>query len=243
MHAISGPETLRTGAARGLAALIALGASAVAWTCGHDAALTATATRHASTPEEPLLWALRATLALVVAWLAAIFALEAVAGLPGILGRTAGALRSALGPWGGGAVVSLVLGVLVSPVAAHAGSAPDPLDLPATTVSTTAGPQQEASRAPGRVVDAEALEARSGDQAHPAPGSGSPDHERPVVVRPGDTLWDIAARHLGPHASATAVAQAWPRWYAANQEVIGEDPDRVLPGMTLRAPDSAEDAR
>ncbi len=57
-----------------------------------------------------------------------------------------------------------------------------------------------------------------------------------VVVRRGDTLWDIAARHLGPHASAAEVAAEWPRWHAANATVVGADPDLLLPGQRLLPP-------
>ena len=57
-----------------------------------------------------------------------------------------------------------------------------------------------------------------------------------VVVRRGDTLWDIAARHLGPSASAAEVAGEWPRWHEANTTVIGPDPDLLLPGQRLLPP-------
>ena len=43
-----------------------------------------------------------------------------------------------------------------------------------------------------------------------------------VVVRRGDTLWSIAARHLGPDPSDAEIAQAWPAWHAANREVVGD---------------------
>jgi nucleoid-associated protein YgaU len=57
-----------------------------------------------------------------------------------------------------------------------------------------------------------------------------------VVVHRGDTLWGIVARHLGPPATDAEVAHAWPRWYAANRQVIGDDPDLVKPGQVLHAP-------
>jgi len=59
-----------------------------------------------------------------------------------------------------------------------------------------------------------------------------------VVVRRGDTLWDIAARHLGPDASAAEVAAWWPRWYHANLALVGPQPDRIMPGQRLRPPAS-----
>ncbi len=60
-----------------------------------------------------------------------------------------------------------------------------------------------------------------------------------VVVRRGDTLWSIAARQLGPDASEAEVAAAWPRWFSANRHVVGSDPDLLLPGQVLRAPEAA----
>jgi nucleoid-associated protein YgaU len=59
-----------------------------------------------------------------------------------------------------------------------------------------------------------------------------------VTVRRGDSLWTIARRHLGPDASDADVARAWPRWYATNRAVIGEDPDRIVPGLQLAPPAS-----
>ena len=57
-----------------------------------------------------------------------------------------------------------------------------------------------------------------------------------VVVRRGDTLWSIAARHLGPEPSDAEIAQAWPAWHEANRGVVGPDPDLLLPGQVLRTP-------
>ena len=60
--------------------------------------------------------------------------------------------------------------------------------------------------------------------------------EEAVVVRRGDTLWDIAARHLGPAATDAEIARAWPHWFTANRAVIGADPDRLSPGQRLFPP-------
>jgi hypothetical protein len=61
------------------------------------------------------------------------------------------------------------------------------------------------------------------------------------VVKPGDSLWELAATELGPAAGDTAVANRWLQWYAANRSVIGPDPDLILPGQVLRIPSSATD--
>jgi hypothetical protein len=57
-----------------------------------------------------------------------------------------------------------------------------------------------------------------------------------VVVTRGDTLWAIAARHLGGGATEADIAAEWPHWFTANRAVIGDDPDLILPGMILRPP-------
>jgi nucleoid-associated protein YgaU len=58
-----------------------------------------------------------------------------------------------------------------------------------------------------------------------------------VVVRRGDSLWSIAARHLGPDASDAEIAGAWPAWFQANRDLVGDDPDLLRPGQVLRAPE------
>ena len=57
-----------------------------------------------------------------------------------------------------------------------------------------------------------------------------------VVVRPGDSLWAIAARHLPSGAGPEDIAAAWPLWFAANRRLIGPDPDRLEVGMVLQVP-------
>lgn len=58
----------------------------------------------------------------------------------------------------------------------------------------------------------------------------------PIEVRPGDTLWSIVARHLGPGASDLQIAEAWPAWYHANAGFIGDDPNLIHPGVLLMPP-------
>lgn len=79
--------------------------------------------------------------------------------------------------------------------------------------------------------------------ADPGPVVGTPRArvaaDEAVVVRRGDTLWDIAQRHLPAGATTAQVAAEWPRWFAANRSVIGADPDLLLPGTRLVAPGTA----
>lgn len=64
-----------------------------------------------------------------------------------------------------------------------------------------------------------------------------------VRVRPGDSLWAVAARHLQPEAPAAAVDRAWRQLYRANTRVVGPDPDLVHPGTVLRVPPALLDRR
>lgn len=69
-----------------------------------------------------------------------------------------------------------------------------------------------------------------GDPGLPHSGGSTGEH----VVVPGDCLWDIAAARLGPGAPAAAVDRAWRLLYDANRDVIGDDPNLILPGQRLR---------
>lgn len=71
----------------------------------------------------------------------------------------------------------------------------------------------------------------------PREGRSSHDAVRgEVVVQPGDSLWAITARYLGPAASDAQVAASWPQWYAANKDVIGENAQLLQPGQVLHPP-------
>ncbi len=100
-----------------------------------------------------------------------------------------------------------------------------------------AGPTATAAPAPstGGATAGRAVGAPSAAPAtRPVPASGAD-----VVVVRGDSLWSIAARHLPDDAPESAVASAWPRWWATNHAVVGDDPDVLLPGQVLRVPQDA----
>lgn len=61
------------------------------------------------------------------------------------------------------------------------------------------------------------------------------------VVSPGDTLWAIARRDLGPGASPTSVEARWREIYRANLTVVGSNPDLILPGTPLVLPPHSPD--
>lgn len=77
--------------------------------------------------------------------------------------------------------------------------------------------------------------------ADPAPAPSTLESD--VLVRPGDSLWLIAAQRLDPDASDAEIAGAWPGWYAANEHVIGPDPSVIQPGQLLHAPPSIKEER
>jgi nucleoid-associated protein YgaU len=60
--------------------------------------------------------------------------------------------------------------------------------------------------------------------------------DQSVVVRPGDSLWAIARSRLGAGPNAAATAHSCDRWYEANRDVIGIDPDLIHPGQRLTPP-------
>ncbi len=73
-----------------------------------------------------------------------------------------------------------------------------------------------------------------------APGGVAAAPADPVVlseyrVVAGDSLWAIAARHLGDD-DPVRVDRYWRAIYAANRAVVGDDPDLIHPGQLLVLP-------
>lgn len=56
------------------------------------------------------------------------------------------------------------------------------------------------------------------------------------VVQPGDCLWAIAARILGPRADGRAIDAGWRRIYDANRVAVGDNPSLIHIGLVLRLP-------
>ena len=197
----------------------------------------------------------------LAAWLAVGIAATLLAAVPGAAGRVFDATSRRILPVAVRRIVagSAGLGVLLAPVPAAlaTGHAPGahqvatPLPAPVWPGGPSAGhrpdppppghhPQQErpAPPPPGQHPQRERpvppLPGQHPQRERPA----SPPADEPAVrVRPGDSLWLIAARRLGPSAEPADIAAAWPRWYAANREVIGADPDLIRPGQLLSPPD------
>ena len=157
---------------------------------------------------------------LCVGWFVLAAACSVAAAVPGAIGRRCSAAAEVLAPWTLRKIVTVGLGltVVTGPAAAAAPATPT-LDNAPTSVMAHAS-----SRTEERV------------------GTDLPPLDRPaelaqvVTVGPGECLWSIAARHLGPAATDAEIAGAWPDWYAANRTVIGADPNLLQPGQRLVVP-------
>lgn len=198
-----------------------------------------------------------------VAWLGIAVVLEVASVLPGAAGRGCAAVAAKTSPMLVRRIVQVVIGISVLAGPITAGSAfaagpstttstsaqvdrPDSLtpalakpspaspmvDRPATPF--VASPPPAAKRTPTGAV---ALVTGAAHRDAVDPSHRSTDG---YVVRRGDTLWDIAARHLGPNASAVDISRAWPAWYDANRAVIGTDPSMIRPGEVLVPPSDLE---
>lgn len=173
----------------------------------------------------------------VLAWACTgylLLALGATAGshLPGALGRAAHRTSRRLAPAALRTLLRVAVGVTAAGTALGtaapsyaAPSAPPPVSAaPAAGFdwpTLSAGPAAVTTAPPAAV---------------PAARGGAHRPGAPVVVRAGDSLWAIAARALGPQATPARVAQAWPRWWHANRDVVGDQPDLIHPGTRLAPP-------
>ena len=73
--------------------------------------------------------------------------------------------------------------------------------------------------------------------AAPTPPVVAPAPVLPTyVVQPGDCLWAIAARILGPRADGRAIDAGWRRIYEANRAAVGDNPNLIHIGLVLRLP-------
>jgi nucleoid-associated protein YgaU len=91
------------------------------------------------------------------------------------------------------------------------------------------------SLAPGPSVDAPTTP--TSKRAERAPAAAPRLHPPGTVrVHPGDSLWLLAAHRLGTRASDADVAAYWPRVFAANRGVIGNNPSLITPGEVLKIP-------
>jgi Tfp pilus assembly protein FimV len=87
------------------------------------------------------------------------------------------------------------------------------------------------------LVDRGAPLARKPPSKAAAAGTGTSAQPRTGVVRPGDSLWAIAQKLLGPRASAAAVERKLVAIWNLNAVRIGTgDPNLIFPGTRLLVP-------
>ncbi|HST46869.1 LysM peptidoglycan-binding domain-containing protein [Jatrophihabitans sp.] len=176
-----------------------------------------------------------ALLWLVALWVAVSLALTAGSLLPGRLGALARAVARRLTPAALRRVVVAAAGasILLTPVTALAAPAGSPV--PGSTPSAMPAVGWPTDPTPS----ADPTTSAPAPQVAPRFSQGTGRDARSagqVTVRPGDSLWSIAARRLGTSPPAARIQQEWPRWYAANRHLIGADPGLILPGTRLVAP-------
>lgn len=246
----------------GTIALLAIVARALVWAGGPSVAAL---TDDTATFDEALGGVAAIGAWVLFAWVVLVLGGTALAAVPGAVGRASSRAVAVITPDAARRTARLALGVAVAagPVALSAAPAVayspggmggvsvvtqltgDAGDLP--LVERPTRPDQ--TPRPAAPVSAASLTADSGadplEQETSGPHAETPDpaaepaEPRPpasVVVQRGDSLWTIAARHLGPGASDAQIAAAWPRWYEANRDAIGDDPNLIVPGITLTPP-------
>ncbi|GAA2169363.1 hypothetical protein [Pedococcus bigeumensis] len=190
--------------------------------------------------------------ALLGAWLVVGTTVACAAHLPGRFGDRARRWSLALAPAVTRRVAAILVGAALGTTGAPgaavaADAAQGVVAVSVASVESAGGHRAAPARVPGFALTVPTPAPSPGwtpaRPAHtPAPvarlvtGVSAPQPSE-VVVHRGDSLWGIVRRELGPGATDTEVAAAWPHWYAANRDVIGPDPDVLLPGQVLRAPD------
>lgn len=170
----------------------------------------------------------------VWAWGALGLALTAASTIPGLAGGVARLLLRAVLPAGArrGAALALGLGLglgVAAPALAGTPTGPPPGPAAASRLAVPDWPSTGGTAVPDRP-------SADGSAVPDWPGGETPGA---YVVVAGDCLWDIAEdalRRSGSEPATAEVAAAVHALWSANADVIGPDPDRILPGQVLRPP-------
>lgn len=258
-HGDSRPTAVVALAAVALAAL-SLVASAAVGSIFLSTARTAWAAITAAGPASPADGIL-VVVALVGAplslWVGLAVALSALSALPGASGQACSQLAARIAPAAIRKVVAFILGTALTaallPGTALARTGQEAPRHPAVAsaqyaVGALGNAADVAPDASFRFVsdtirtihDADAAPAPSWSPEMRASSANSAGGVVDVVVHRGDSLWSIAARHLGPAATTVEIDAEWHRWYAANRQVIGRDANVIAPGQVLSPPASAQ---
>jgi nucleoid-associated protein YgaU len=187
------------------------------------------------------------------AWGVVGLALTALSALPGAAGRTADLLLVLLVPAAARRLAAVAVGLSLGAGAPLLVPSTAPSTASTTVALTTAAAGDQLPAGPtdvaGAVDPAADWPSRTGagapaDSGPPDwpghPGASTHTTGDHVVLR-GDCLWEIAADWLAGQRPGTPISDADTlaavhAWWAANEEVIGADPDVLLPGQVLSAP-------
>lgn len=164
-----------------------------------------------------------------MSWLALVAAAVAMSECSGLVGRWGGWVAQNLAPAAVRRVVIAATGLSVSVLA----NAPMSTAMP---ILTSPGATSPATCADGGGGSALPAIGRPAAAETPSPDNPSSAARTRIIVQPGDSLWKIADHALGGDAAPRLVAESWPRWFAANRDEIGPDPNRIHAGMRLVAP-------
>jgi LysM repeat protein len=217
------------------------------------AALAAVRESGPDAPADLLVLGAAAVGLLLVTWLGVGVLLAILATLPGAAGRFASVAADRIAPPLVRRVTAVLLGTTLAATGTPLAHAAEPAPAPATVQVVVAPAPDPAFGVTVRASVAEAPAARRDIPPTPAPapdpafgasdlGPLGPAPETTssppgtVTVALGDSLWAIAARHLGSGATRRQIAHEWPRWYAANRAVIGPNPNLIRVGQALTAP-------
>jgi resuscitation-promoting factor RpfA len=181
----------------------------------------------------------------VLGWMGLLTVLTAAARIPGLAGRAAAKTAVRLAP-------SVVTGLVRAGVGLTVVATPAMVTMPAAAAAGVPVSAHDADDSEDLATAALPGVGRPGDAPVRAELVGATNSKQPdsrkdgrsgrattpdaVVVAPGDCLWTIAARAIGPSATDAEIAATWPRWYARNRGVVGADPDLLIPGTVLRPP-------
>ncbi|GAA1686422.1 hypothetical protein GCM10009765_39880 [Fodinicola feengrottensis] len=183
-------------------------------------------------PDDPLLSLVDALAVAAYGWWLTCLAVATASVLPGPIGRATRAVQALVVP---AAVRQLLVGTLgvgivLAPLTPAAAA-------PAGTTAAVLDPRGPDANQQSGFVSSPRVSAVLPKMNAPTPRQPATTPPRTVVVRPGDSLWSIAAARL-QHPSRPAIAVEWPRWWAANRQLIGPNPDIIRPGQRLRPPTS-----
>lgn len=142
----------------------------------------------------------------------------------GVLAGTAARARP-VGPVRAAILLACGLTLLGGPASAHVTATLPPAEPDAPT--SRSDPHRPLS---GLVLPDRPTGAAGARDASPSAVAAS------LTVRPGDHLWGIARARLGPTATNARIAAYVRVLHQHNLDVIGEDPDLILPGQRLRLP-------